>query len=83
MATKTTDNKGRIALGARFANKTFIIEEVDDTELRIIVASIIPQRELWLHNNKAVMRSVQKGLQQAKAKRFVKHPPKIDADDCD
>ena len=31
--TKTTDAKGRVALGQRFANKTVIIREVDPTEI--------------------------------------------------
>src|SRR6266404_5086680 len=51
MTTKTADNKGRIALGPRFANKTVIIEEIDETEIRVTVAAVVPERELWLHKN--------------------------------
>lgn len=78
MITKTADNKGRIALGAEFANKTFIIEKIDGTEMRIIEAAVIPQRELWLHKNQAAMESVQRGLEQAKQKRFAKQSPRLD-----
>ena len=35
MITNTTDSKGRISLGKRFANKTFIIEETGQMELRL------------------------------------------------
>lgn len=64
MTIKTADSKGRINFGARFANRTFIIEEVDATEVRIIAAQVIPEREMWLHKNEAAMASVQRGLQQ-------------------
>jgi len=49
MTTKTADSKGRISLGSRFANQTVIIEEVDPTEIRVTLAQVIPQREIWLH----------------------------------
>lgn len=29
MTTKSTDSKGRITLGERFANRTVIVEEID------------------------------------------------------
>ncbi|MEX2112420.1 MAG: hypothetical protein WD845_04500 [Pirellulales bacterium] len=78
MTIKTVDSKGRIALGSRFANKTVIIEEVDETEIRIIAASVIPERELWLHKNEAAMASVQRGLQQAAAGQLTEIDPHED-----
>lgn len=39
MSIKTTDSKGRIAIGPQFANKAVIVEEVDETEIRIIAAA--------------------------------------------
>ncbi len=78
MTTKTADSKGRIALGPQFANKTFIIKEVDATEFRIIAASVIPERELWLHKNEAAMASVQRGLQQAAQGEIVTIDPHED-----
>ena len=48
MTTKTTDSKGRLTLGERFANRTVIVEEIDETEVRITLARVVPERELWL-----------------------------------
>ena len=78
MATKTADSKGRIALGPKFANKTFIIKEVDATEFRVIVAAVIPEREMWLHKNEEAMAMVQRGLRQAAAGDVVAFDPHED-----
>jgi hypothetical protein len=51
MSTKTTDSKGRLTLGERFANRTVIVEEIDETEVRITLARVVPEREMWLHGN--------------------------------
>ena len=80
MTTKTVDGKGRLALGARFANQTVIVDDVDDTELRITLAEVIPQREAWLHKNSKAKASVARGLQQAKAGKKAKSPPNLTAD---
>jgi hypothetical protein len=80
MITKTTDSKGRISLGKRFANRTFIIEETGEMELRLQPARIIPEREAWLYDNKQAKASVLRGLEQAKTGRFSKSPPDLDAD---
>ncbi|HEV3137962.1 MAG TPA: hypothetical protein VGZ26_08655 [Pirellulales bacterium] len=78
MTTKEVDAKGRIAIGKKFAGKTVIVEEIDDTEIRIIAAKVIPQREFWLHKNKKAMASVQRGLAQAKAGKISKVNPHED-----
>ena len=78
MTTKTADSKGRVALGAQFANKTVIIQQVDETEVRVIAAAVIPQRELWLHKNDAAMESVQRGLRQATDRQLTKIDPHQD-----
>jgi hypothetical protein len=80
MTTKVADSKGRIALGAKFANKQVIIKEVDATEVHVIAAGVIPEREMWLFKNQTALQSVKRGLQQAAAGRFSKKPPDIDAD---
>lgn len=80
MTTKLADSKGRVALGPKFANKTVIIQEVDDTEVRVIAASVIPEREMWLQTNKQAMAAVRKGLAQAASGKFSKTPPDLDAD---
>jgi hypothetical protein len=78
MITKTADSKGRISFGPRFANKTFIIEEVDATEVRIIAAAVIPEREMWLYKNDKAMAAVQRGLQQAASGQVVAFDPHED-----
>lgn len=75
MALKTSDSKGRIAFGPAFANKTFIIETIDDTEFRVIAVSVIPEREMWIYRNKNALESLDRGLEQAKARKFSKNPP--------
>jgi hypothetical protein len=74
MTTKTADSKGRISLGSRFANQTVIVEDVDPTEVRITLAQVIPQREVWLHKNPKAKASVMRGLKQAKAGKTAKSP---------
>jgi hypothetical protein len=80
MTTKTADGKGRISLGSRFANRTVIVEDVDDTEVRITLAEVIPQREVWLHKNAKARASVLRGLEQAKTRKAAKSPPDLTAD---
>jgi hypothetical protein len=80
MITKTADSKGRISLGKRFANRTFIIEETGEMELKLQPARIIPEREAWLYENKEAEASVLRGLEQARAGRFSTSPPDLAAD---
>ena len=75
---KTADSKGRIGLGAAFANRNVIIERVDDTEVRVILAEVVPAREAWLHKNPAAMDSVIRGLEQAKLMQLSENPIDID-----
>jgi DNA-binding transcriptional regulator/RsmH inhibitor MraZ len=51
--TRTADAKGRIALPARFAKATVLIEEVSDTELRVRKAKIVPEDEVVFMEAKA------------------------------
>ena len=44
--TRSTDPKARISLPKSFANSTVIIEQISDTELRIVKARIIPEEQL-------------------------------------
>ena len=78
--TKTTDAKGRVALGQRFANKTVIIREVDATEMLVTIARVIPEREAWLYESKVAKGLVTTGLQQAATGQFSDSPPDLDAD---
>ncbi len=79
-STKSADNKGRVTLGEKFANRTVIVKHVSDTEVLIELATVIPDRELWLHKNDAAMASVQRGLRQARAEKFASQPPNVDRD---
>jgi hypothetical protein len=78
-ATKTTDNKGRVVLGAQFANKHVILERVSDTEVRVKLARVIPEDEAWLYENPRALDAVRKGLAQARRGEFVKGP-NVDSD---
>ena len=80
MITKTADSNGRINLGKRFANRTFIIEQIGETEIKIELARVIPEREAWLYQNHEAKESVLRGLRQAKARKFSKSPPDLAAD---
>lgn len=78
MQTKMADAKGRVTLGANFANKLVIIQHIDDTEVRVTAAAVIPEREAWLHKNPAAMAQVQAGIEQARRGQFTKSPPVIE-----
>ena len=80
MKTKTADSKGRIALGRDYANRPVIIERVSETEIRVIMARVIPEREAWLLENEAARASVLRGLKQARERHFVESPPDLGAD---
>jgi hypothetical protein len=79
MMTKTADSKGRITLGKKFANKTFIVEQTSDTEINLEVAAVIPEREMWLYRNPKARKAVFDALERAKATQFSDSPPDLDA----
>lgn len=80
METKTVDSRGRINIGKEFANKTCIFEKIGETEIRLELAAVIPERELWLHKNPEAKTLLEIGLEQAKSKQFSSSPPDLDAD---
>ena len=80
MRTKTTDSKGRLTLGERFANRTVIVEEIDETEVRITLARVVPEREMWLHGNRVAAAAVHRGLTDARAGRLATSAPDLAAD---
>ena len=77
---KTADSKGRITLGQRFANKPVIIEDLSDTEVKVSLARVIPESEVWLYENPEARELVFRGLEQAKARQFADDPPDLEAD---
>jgi len=80
MITKTADSKGRISLGKKFANKTFIIEQFGEMEMKLELACVIPERERWLYDNPEAKAAVLRGLRQARERDFSESPPDLDAD---
>ncbi len=79
-STKTTDAKGRVALGKAFANKTVIVRAIHETEMLVTIARVLPEREAWLLENRAAGELVKAGLRQAEAREFSESPPDLDAD---
>lgn len=80
MLTKMADSKGRVVLGPQFANKLVMIEQVDETEVRVTAAAVIPEREAWLHTNTAALSAVKNGLNQAREGQLSDSPPDLSAD---
>lgn len=56
-----TDAKGRVNLGREFAGQLFQ------------VTALIPERELWIHKNKAAKAKVEQGISEAKAGKLTKN----------
>ena len=77
METKVVDSRGRLALGAKFAGKTVIVQE-SATQIVISPAVVIPEYAAWLWKNDAARQSLETGLQQARQLQFVSNPPAID-----
>jgi hypothetical protein len=80
MEIKTVDSRGRINIGKEYANKTFLFEKTGETEIKLELAAVIPERELWLYKNPEAKALLEIGLEQAKAKQFSASPPDLDAD---
>jgi len=79
---KPIDSKGRISLGPNWANRYAFVEKVDETEVRIVLARVIPEREAWLYENPEAMAMVQRGLQECR-EGLVAEAPDLDAVDTD
>ena len=72
---KSTDSKGRVALGAHFANRAVIVEHKSDHEVIVRLARVIPEREAWLYENPKALALVRRGLDQARKGSVAKRPP--------
>ncbi|HEY2253246.1 MAG TPA: DUF1778 domain-containing protein [Planctomycetaceae bacterium] len=44
--TRTTDAKARLVLPKSFANATVVVEQLNDTEIRVRRAKVVPEDEL-------------------------------------
>ena len=76
---KSTDAKGRLALGGHFANRAVIVEQRSDDEVIVRLARVIPEREVWLYENPRALAAVRRGLEQARKRRVEKNPPNLKA----
>lgn len=72
--TREADSKGRVTLGKRFANSSVIIEDIDETTVKISLARVIPEREMWLWENPEARDKVLLGLRQAERGEFAESP---------
>ncbi|HEY8750873.1 MAG TPA: hypothetical protein VIM11_23010 [Tepidisphaeraceae bacterium] len=72
--TKTADNKGRVVLGSRFANRAVIIEKLNETEIIVKLARVIPEKEAWLYENAQALAAVRTGLAEARAGKVTRGP---------
>ncbi len=72
---KSTDAKGRVALGGHFANRAVIVEHKSDDEVVVRLARVIPEREAWLYENPKALAAVRLGLGQARKGNVAKNPP--------
>jgi hypothetical protein len=79
LVSKTADDKGRVVLGRRFANRAVIVEQLSETEVVVKLARVIPESEAWLYENAAALGSVRRGLAQARGGE-VAEGPDVDAD---
>ena len=79
VVTKTADDKGRVVLGGRFANRVVIIKRLSDTEVVVKLARVIPESEAWLYENAEALAAVRKGLAQARAGELTQGPD-VEAD---
>jgi hypothetical protein len=71
--TRSTDAKGRVSLPKSFANATVIIEQVNENELRIRRARVIPDDELPFAENAPIVVSE---AERARFLAILDHPPK-------
>lgn len=74
---KSTDAKGRVALGGHFANRAVIIEHKSEDEVVVRLARVIREREAWLYENPKALASVRRGLDQARMGKVAKNPPDL------
>ncbi|MFH0787344.1 MAG: hypothetical protein V2B13_06975 [Pseudomonadota bacterium] len=70
LISKVTDAKGRIALGAEYAGKTFLIEKEGEETIILRFAEVVPAREAWLWKNKKAFDRVMEGIDDARKGKF-------------
>lgn len=81
MQTKIADSRGRINLGKEFANKIFLVEKTGETGMKLELAAVIPEREMWFHGNPEVRDAVYEALGRLKKGQFAQIPPDVDQEE--
>jgi hypothetical protein len=76
---KSADSKGRVSLGAHFANRVVIVEHRSADEVVVRLARVIPEGEAWLYENPQALASLRRGLDQARKGKVTKKPPDLKA----
>jgi Protein of unknown function (DUF1778) len=76
LETRSTDAKGRVSLPKTFANATVIIEQVNENELRIRKARVIPEDEIRFSEEAPIVLS---DRERARFLRALDHPAKPNA----
>ncbi len=66
MGIKTIGASGQISLGKQYAGRTVVVESPEEGVWVIRTAQVIPDNEMWLHEDPAVNK-VAKGLAWADA----------------
>ncbi len=77
METKTADSRGRINLGKEFANRTFLFERIGETEMKLELAAVIPEKELWLYRNPEAQKALFEAIERVKSGEFADSPPDV------
>jgi hypothetical protein len=57
-----------------------IVEEIDGTEVRVTLARVVPEREMWLHENRSAAAAVSRGLAEAREGKLTSVGPDLAAD---
>jgi hypothetical protein len=65
----STDDRGRIALGAAEREKTYAISRNAVGQILLTPVAMIPEYELWLWQNPAALAGVRQGLDDAASGR--------------
>jgi len=77
MVAKLVDSKGRIVLDKSYAGATMLVDQRADGTIVLRPAVTVPASEAWLWKNKKALAMVQRGLEEARQRRFVKGPDLI------
>lgn len=74
--SRSADKKGRLNLGAKYAQQDFIIKENKNGSILLepAVTFTIPTREAWLWKNKTAIKAVMTGIDEARNGKLVDDP---------